>query len=271
LKKPPLAQQTYATSDVTAEQHVAVVSRGTGPRIIFLHGFTQTARSWHAVAHEFKADHEIVAVDLPGHGDSGDVRADLTQTADLVAESAGAGTYIGYSMGGRVGLHLALGHPQLVERLVLIGATAGIDDDGERAERRATDHALADFIENNGVELFLDRWLAQPLFASLPPESADRSDRERNTAAGLASSLRRSGTGSQQSLWSRLQELDMPVLVVAGEHDDKFTALAHRLVSAIGSNATFASIEDAGHAAHLERPEAFVQAYRLWESANPIA
>jgi 2-succinyl-6-hydroxy-2,4-cyclohexadiene-1-carboxylate synthase len=192
---------TSAKSDVAAGQRLAVVSRGIGPRVVFLHGFTQTARSWHAVAHAVKDDHEIVAVDLPGHGDSSDIRADLTMTAVMVAEATGAGTYIGYSMGGRVGLHVALARPNVVQRLVLIGATAGIDDDDERAERRATDHALADFIETNGVDVFLDRWLAQPLFATLPPEAADRADRARNTAAGLASSLRLNGTGSQMSLW----------------------------------------------------------------------
>jgi 2-succinyl-6-hydroxy-2,4-cyclohexadiene-1-carboxylate synthase len=250
---------------------LAVHSRGTGARVVFLHGFTQTARSWHAVAHEFKADHEIVAVDLPGHGDSPQVRANLTATADLVAEAAGPGTYLGYSMGGRVALHVALAHAGHVQRLVLIGATAGIEDAGERADRHSTDHALADFIETNGVELFLERWLAQPLFARLAPDAADRTDRLRNTAAGLASSLRLAGTGSQEPLWERLHELAMPVLVVAGEHDDKFTELAHRLVSAIGPNATFVSVAGAGHAAHLEKPDAFVQAYRLWESANPIA
>jgi 2-succinyl-6-hydroxy-2,4-cyclohexadiene-1-carboxylate synthase len=256
---------------VPPDQRLAVISRGDGPRVVLLHGFTQTAHSWHAVAHEFKTDHEIVAIDLPGHGDSSNVRADLTKTADLVAETVGAGTYIGYSMGGRVALHLALSHPNVVKRLVLIGATAGIDDAGERDDRRCTDNALADFIETNGVDVFLDRWLAQPLFATLPPEAADRADRARNTAAGLASSLRLSGTGSQQSLWHRVNTLDIPVLVVAGEHDDKFTTLAHRLVTAVGPNATFASIEGAGHAAHLERPDAFIHAYRVWETANPIA
>jgi 2-succinyl-6-hydroxy-2,4-cyclohexadiene-1-carboxylate synthase len=242
-----------------------------GPRVVALHGFTQTANSWTTIGASLSTWNELAAVDLPGHGASGDVRADLAGTAELVAHQAGRATYLGYSMGGRVALHLALAFPHLVERLVLIGATGGIDDAAERAERRKADEALAATIERDGVPAFLDRWLAQPLFARLKPDAADRADRERNTAAGLASSLRLTGTGTQTPLWSRLHELTMPVLVIAGEHDPKFTELGERLVSNIGANATLAIIEGAGHTVHLEQPDAFVARYRVWDSANPIA
>jgi 2-succinyl-6-hydroxy-2,4-cyclohexadiene-1-carboxylate synthase len=242
-----------------------------GPLVVALHGFTQTANSWRTIAAKLASSNELIALDMPGHGDSAEVRTDLTGTADLIARQAGRGTYVGYSMGGRVGLHLALAHPQFVERLVLIGATGGIDDDTERDERRRADEALADSIERDGVPAFLDRWLAQPLFARLPANAADRADRERNTAAGLASSLRLIGTGTQAPLWHRLHNLTMPVLVVAGQHDQKFTELGQRLVDCIGSHATLAIIDGAGHAVHLEQPDAFVERYREWDSANPIA
>ena len=167
-------------------------------------------------------------------------------------------------MGGRLALHLALARPDLVQGLVLIGATAGIEDQPERAARRAADEQLAAELERDGVALFLERWLAQPLFASLPPEAAGLDDRLRNTAAGLASSLRLAGTGTQQPLWDQLAELSMPVLVVAGERDDKFSAVGSRIAEAIGPNATFALVPGAGHACHLEQPDEFLRVLRGW-------
>jgi len=102
--------------------------------VVFVHGFTQTGESWRTVAEQVAgAGHEVVLVDLPGHGASGNVRADLRRAADLLAATAGQATYVGYSLGGRVCLHLAIMYPHIVERLVLLGATPGIDDDDERA------------------------------------------------------------------------------------------------------------------------------------------
>ena len=232
---------------------------GAGPRLVLLHGFTQTGRSWDAVAPLLAARHTVVAVDAPGHGGSGTIAADLWESARLVGEAGGEADYVGYSMGGRIALHLALAAPRLVRRLVLVGAPAGIDGDGERRERRAADEALAASIERDGVEAFLERWLASPLFATLPPGAAALDSRRTNTAAGLASSLRRAGTGTQEPLWDRLGSLAMPMLAVAGEHDAKFTALARRLGAAWGGPARVAIVEGAGHAVHLERPAAFVE------------
>jgi 2-succinyl-6-hydroxy-2,4-cyclohexadiene-1-carboxylate synthase len=172
--------------------------------------------------------------------------------------------YVGYSMGGRLCLHLALARPDLVEGLIVLGATAGIDDPGERAARREADEALAADLERGGLDAFLDRWLANPLFAGLDPASAGLDDRRRNTVRGLAQSLRRAGTGTQEPLWDRLGELTVPVLVVAGERDEKFAAHGRRMAGAIGTSATFATVPGAGHPAHLEQPAAFVAILLGW-------
>lgn len=243
---------------------LAARSTGAGSRVVLVHGFTQTGRSWRRAEADLAHDHEVVTVDVPGHGDSSDVTADLTTTAALLAETTGPATYVGYSMGGRICLHLALACPEMVAGLVLLGATAGIDDPSERAQRRAEDEARATAIERDGVDAFLERWLSNPMFAALPDDPADRIERRRNTTAGLAASLRLAGTGTQEPLWDRLGTLTMPVLVLAGERDAKFTALGHRLAESIGSNARFATVSGAGHAAHLERPEAFVRLVRQW-------
>ena len=233
-------------------------------RVVLVHGFTQTGRSWDVVARALASEHDVVALDAPGHGELADVALDLWQGARLVAQQGGRAAYVGYSMGGRLCLHVALAHPDFVEALVLVGTTAGIRDDVERADRKRDDEARAARIERDGVDAFLREWLAQPLFTSLPPEARGLDDRRTNTAAGLAASLRLAGTGTQEPLWDRLAELEMPVLLVAGERDEKFTALAHQMAVAIGGNARVALVADAGHAAHLERPGAFVEIVRTF-------
>ncbi len=230
--------------------------------MVFVHGFTQTGSSWLPIAEQFADNHEVVLIDAPGHGRSCNVRADLQHGADLLVATTGTADYIGYSMGGRLCLHLALTHPEAVSSLAMLGATPGITNDAERAARVAADEALAVKLEHDGVEAFVTSWLDQPLFATLPAAAAGLADRLTNTVAGLASSLRLAGTGSQQSLWAALSHVTAPVLVLAGEFDQKFTPIAHEIVAAIGDNAHFDSIVGAGHAAHLEHPRAVAAALR---------
>ncbi len=232
------------------------------PRMALLHGFTQTGRSWApllpALEERTGGHSEILTPDLPGHGTRSDVKADLWDAARLVGEECGRGAYVGYSMGGRVALHLGLERPEVVERLVLVSVTGGIEDAGKRAARRRDDEALAQSLEAEGVDAFLERWLATPLFADLSPEAAGLDARRENTAAGLATALRLMGTGTQEPLLRRLDELTMPVLVIAGERDDAFTEQALHLGGWIGPTAELALVPDAGHACHLENPGGFL-------------
>jgi 2-succinyl-6-hydroxy-2,4-cyclohexadiene-1-carboxylate synthase len=237
---------------------------GRGPRIVLVHGFAQTRDCWGPLLDDLVTDHEVCRVDAPGHGRSSTFHAGLRTGARLIADQGGRAAYLGYSMGGRLALHLALAYPELVDRLVLIGATAGIEDPGERAARQEADEAMAQRLECDGVEAFVETWLDQPLFAGLAPWARFRDERRENTVEGLAESLRQAGTGAQDPLWDRLHRLDMPVLVTAGERDAKFAALAHRLAGSIGANAEVAIIEGAGHAVHLERPAEFIAALRAW-------
>lgn len=228
--------------------------------LVLLHGFTQTRQSWDPLLDAFESagvlSRPVIRVDLPGHGGSHDVVADLPTTADLVVETCGTGLYCGYSMGGRVALHIALRHPRHVQALITIGATAGITDVDERQRRRSADDALADTVERIGTEAFIEQWLAQPMFAGLPRRSDDLAQRHGNAPSGLAMSLRRAGTGTQEPLWSSLANLTMPVLLLAGDHDSKFSEIADQMAQAIGPHAHSARIPDAGHSAHLENPGA---------------
>lgn len=224
--------------------------------LVLLHGFTQSHHQLVGFAMQLSArtDHRSVTlIDLPGHGLSGTDRRSIAEAATEAVRLGGGGDYVGYSMGGRTALHSALLAPHLVRRLVVIGATAGIENDDERADRRRADEHLAERIETIGVDAFVDEWLAGPLWSNLPDDPIDRIYRRRNSATGLAHSLRTAGTGAQESLWNRLAEITQPVLIAVGEHDVKFTAIADRLAELL-PNADVAIVPSAGHAAHIEQP-----------------
>jgi len=242
-------------------------------RLCLVHGFTQTGTSWEPVTARLRGrGYDVVTPDVAGHGRNSDACTDLWGAADLLASdasdaqaarSARDAVWVGYSMGGRVVLHLALAHPELVAGLVLVSTTAGITDDAERAERRRADETLACDVERDGVAAFVERWLEGPLWGSLPRERAGIEHRLGNTAPGLASSLRLAGTGSQEPLWPRLAEISAPVLVVTGERDVKFAKIGAELAAAFPS-ASVATIEGAGHAAPWEQPDAFVDVVDRW-------
>lgn len=243
------------------------------PRVVLLHGFTQGPGSWDGLAGRLtRAGYEVVRVALPGHGESGEVRLSFEAAAGAAAEAGGPGAWIGYSMGGRLALRVALDRPDLVRGLVLLGASPGLTDPAERAARRARDETLASGLERKGLDRFLEGWMSLPLFERLPKEAAGLAERRANTVSGLASALRLLGAGTQEPLWDRLPHLAMPVLLMAGEHDTTFVALALRMAAAIGSAAEVSIIPGAGHAAHLERPDVFAGLVeRFLDRAFPAA
>jgi 2-succinyl-6-hydroxy-2,4-cyclohexadiene-1-carboxylate synthase len=239
---------------------------GDGPRLVLVHGFTQTGASFRHLVPLIGDGRSVCTIDLPGHGRSAAIAADsLEDTAALLAQSAGRATYLGYSLGGRVCLTLALEHPAVVERLILLGAHPGIAGAEDRAARIAADEALAErLVPSNGeegepLEAFLETWLSGPLFAHLTEDQRDLAARFENTPAGLAASLRATGTGTQRPSLERLHTLTMPVLLVAGANDARFSDLTAEMADAIGENASVAIVPGAGHAAHTEEPEAFAE------------
>jgi 2-succinyl-6-hydroxy-2,4-cyclohexadiene-1-carboxylate synthase len=223
--------------------------------LVWLHGFTQTKHSGHRFRSILAGSHELLTIDLPGHGENADVSASLDDTADLLAEVLPNDPFIlaGYSFGGRVALHFALRHPRRLAHLVVLSATAGIANDDERRARRQRDDELANRIEAIGADAFLDEWLAQPMFRSLPGDPVERAARSYD-ARGLADSLRHAGTGTQGDLTDPLGHLTTPTLILAGANDEKFANEAIRLGEVI-ARSTRRLVPDAGHAAHLERPE----------------
>ena len=219
-----------------------------------LHGFAGTPKAFA----RFFADAE--APDLPGHGRARDAISWEDALARL--ELDGPVALFGYSMGARLALAFALRHPAAVTQLILESGTAGIEDAEERARRKTDDDALADFIEREGLEKFVDRWERHPTLASLRPFAAQlRPERLAHRAGGLASALRHLGAGAQPSYWGELGGLRVPVRLICGARDEKFCALSRRMLDML-PRAELISIPDCGHAPHVERPQAFAEALR---------
>jgi 2-succinyl-6-hydroxy-2,4-cyclohexadiene-1-carboxylate synthase len=223
-------------------------------RTVLLHGFTGSAQSF---AH---LGLDAVTPDLPGH-----CRAPLAlgweNALDRLEPLLDPGPVIlaGYSMGARLALALALRRRGSIARLVLASGTAGIEDEAARAQRRASDEELARFVELNGVPAFVDLWEKNPIVAS---RVNVRAERMQHRAPGLASALRHLGPGAQPSYWSAMRPLaSLPVALLAGERDAKFTEIARRLHGAL-PRSTLRIVPDCGHAIHLDQPQAFTGALR---------
>ena len=243
-------------------------ARKSGPMLVMLHGFTGSAAGWGSHLDTLAAyGWRVIALDFPGHGQSS-APADLRHytieycqqyilaaLAELGVKQGDA-VLLGYSMGGRIALYTAFSG--FFRALILESASPGLADPIEREQRRSSDEALAASIERDGVPAFIERWEKLPLFASqsmLPLEMRVALHRQRlhNRAGGLAGSLRGAGTGVQPPLHAQLPALHIPVLLIVGELDTKFTAIARSMNQALPQS-QLCIVPGAGHAVHLERP-----------------
>ncbi len=232
--------------------------------VVLLHGFSGTHRAWDGVVGELQPERYLPrALDLPGHGDAADAERPITFAGcvdRVLVDSPGAFVLCGYSLGGRVALHVALAAPERVSALVLVSTSAGIENPVERAERRAADGHLADELEQIPFEDFIERWRTQPLFADEPIEVGvlAREDQRRNRPQALAAVLRGIGTGEMDPLWGRLHELTMPVTVLVGDRDAKYLALGERMVDLMPEADLL--VVPGGHGLPFENPEAVARA-----------
>lgn len=244
---------------------------GDGPPLLLLHGFTEGMAAWENLLPALAVQHRVVAVDLIGHGRTAapadPERYRMENVIDdlrLLVDQLGWERFrlLGYSLGGRVALHLALAMPHRIEALVLESTSPGIADAKLREQRRQSDEDLAHTIERNGVEAFVADWERLPLFASeamLPHEERQRlqAARRQNSAIGLANVLRGLGQGTVPFVGGRLKDLNVPTLLLVGQQDAKYVAIANQMAATM-SQAEVVEIAGAGHAVHREQPDVFL-------------
>jgi 2-succinyl-6-hydroxy-2,4-cyclohexadiene-1-carboxylate synthase len=216
------------------------------PLVVFVPGFMQRGEAWAPVARTVGESYPTLCLDFATH-------TLAERLEELEAAASPGAVLVGYSMGGR--LALAAAERCAPSAIVTVGATAGIEDEGERAKRLRADLELADWMESAQIEAIVARWETQPVFASQPPElvEAQRRGRTSHRPADLASLLRSAGQGAMEPLWGRIATLPMPLLALAGERDGRYVEEARRLAD-LAPLGRAEIVADAGHAAHLERP-----------------
>jgi 2-succinyl-6-hydroxy-2,4-cyclohexadiene-1-carboxylate synthase len=215
------------------------------PEVVFLPGFMQHADSWSPIAAAVAERYPVKVLDFEK----------WTYEERLAEIRADGAVVVGYSMGGRLALHAAL--RSSFAGLVVVGASAGIEDPDDRRRRREADSELADWIETHSIDEVVARWERNPVFATQSPElvAAQRPGRLAHSPADLARLLRSAGQGVLEPVWDRLGSLEMPVLALAGENDLAYREAAEGIASVVPRGRAEV-IRGAGHAAHLEAPEA---------------
>ena len=236
---------------------VGVRRFGSGPPVLALHGFTLTGEQFAAAGPALRRT--VIAPDLPGHGTNADASTDLGDVIEsILTPVEGPMPVIGYSQGGRLALLTAVDHPDTVSALVLVSATAGIQEATDRASRARRDIELASELSKTTIEEFIDTWTSAGITStrnlSKELRYTDRAIRCGNSPQGLARALTGYGQGAQPSVWHRLKDLPMPVLVMSGGRDGRYTTIARKLVSAI-PDAELVTIEAAGHNPLLDNPD----------------
>ncbi len=243
---------------------------GEGFPFIQLHGFTGDSSTWTSFYDRWGKHSTLITPDIIGHGKTESpedlqrykiesVAHDLTTMLDELGINQV--DMLGYSMGGRLALTFALLFPNRVRRLVLESTSPGLATKQEQELRCLKDAELANYILERGIKSFVDYWEDIPLFQTmkrLPIEVQKRvrAQRLNNSSKGLANSLLGMGTGSQPSWWSQLDQLACPVLLLTGEEDKKFCHIAEGMIKSL-KNGSWLTIENSGHAIHVEQPEKF--------------
>jgi 2-succinyl-6-hydroxy-2,4-cyclohexadiene-1-carboxylate synthase len=254
----------------TIPLHLATVGDTALPKIVFLHGFLGSGSDWLPFARKLDGRFCSVLVDLPGHGEAAIPAADgetdgfFMRTVEALAGeirrlSAGPCVLVGYSMGGRIGLALALRRPELFSKAVIVSSSPGLRTEEERAARRKSDEGIARKIERN-FEGFIEFWYDQPLFATLKSHALFReveAQRKQGSPQNLARALRLLGTGNQPSFWDELPKNRLLMLFCVGEKDSKYVEVGHRMAE-LCPESRLEIFERCGHTLHIEEPERFL-------------
>ncbi len=222
------------------------------PAIVFVPGFMQSGGAWAPVADLLPKRYPRLLLAHAAHTFEG-------RLAEIAAAGEGA-VLAGYSLGGRLALHAALRDPGRYAGLVTIGSSAGIEAPGARTARAEADEKLASWMETQPIDAIVDIWERQPLFADQSDAlvALQRPDRLTQDPRGLATLIRTAGQGALEPVWQRLHTLEVPLLAIAGDRDERYSQAAARMARAVPRGRA-AKVESAGHAAHLQRPQAVAE------------
>ncbi len=275
---------THRDFDAGDDLRLHIAESGEGPPLVLLHGFTGSTETWTPFRTALDQAYRVIAIDHPGHGRSsspldplryrldrfGD---DLLRLTDFLSLERVA--LAGYSMGARAALRFAISHGDRVAALMLESPTPGIMDDARRLVRRAFDASLANDIERDGIEQFVSRWERLPIWdtqRNLPDASRAhlRAQRLLNDPRGLANSLRGAGSGEDGPVLDQAAGIRAPVLIIAGALDPRYVELGRLLERSIPGS-RLQVVANAGHAVHLEMPDAFTAVMTGFLSTIPSA
>ncbi|SER99586.1 2-succinyl-6-hydroxy-2,4-cyclohexadiene-1-carboxylate synthase [Gracilibacillus ureilyticus] len=239
---------------------------GCGDPVVLLHGFTGSTHTWYSIRDQLAEKNQVILLDLPGHGKTQarvtSIETCCNELADIFKQMNLTTIHLlGYSMGGRTALTFAILYPGFVESLILESATPGINDEFEKMKRIKSDQKLAQFLLENTLEDFINKWEKIPLFHTQQtlPESVKlkiRKERFSHSKEGLANSLQVMGTGVMPSWWESLKQLRCKVCIIVGEKDKKFVQIGQHMNQILMNN-DFYVIKNSGHAIHVEQEEIF--------------
>lgn len=248
-----------------------VVGNRDAVPVVFLHGFMGRGQDWLPSAKALADSAYSIMPDLPGHAQNTIYQMDQPLSFDMLAEELAnlldhlelnTVNLVGYSMGGRLALFFGLRFPERVQRLVLESASAGIALEKECVERQIVDDQRAEQILAYGMQMFVDAWYQMPLFASLSKKrrllERIKQTRYKNDPTWIAKVIRDLSPGLQPQVLDQLQSLKMPVLLMAGELDPKYTRIMKAMGESI-SGAQVITITGSGHNCHAEKPDKVVQ------------
>jgi 2-succinyl-6-hydroxy-2,4-cyclohexadiene-1-carboxylate synthase len=239
-----------------------------GKVLVLLHGFLGNIADWKESLFSFGDTFYCLAIDLPGHGQT---RMDGRESSYSISNCAAGimdllaalkidrANLVGYSMGGRLALYLAVYYPQHWYKVIVASASPGLPAGPAKKERWWADQQLAVKLEKGDIRQFVSTWYRQPLFASLRkhPEFPElKKFRWHNNPLELARSLRGLSIGKQPSLWNKLTKIPLPVMMMVGEFDHKYKKIGRELIKKC-PDITLKVVEKCGHMIHFENPQLF--------------
>jgi 2-succinyl-6-hydroxy-2,4-cyclohexadiene-1-carboxylate synthase len=229
-----------------------------------------SSSDWQNISENLSSDYYCMAIDLPGHGkseiDNTENSYSIKRTAKYIIDflqnnNTASCDFIGYSMGGRLAIYLAIKYPNYFNKIIIESAQPGILDLIERRNRKKLDHELSRKLEIMGLSEFLEFWYNQPIFATLKNHKSFANlvnSRIKNDPRKLSKSLVEMGTGAQPSLWKDLIKITSPCLLIAGEFDLKYQKIFSKMHKEIYSS-NFVIIKNCGHNTHFENPDEFIK------------